>query len=254
MIKTLVNEHYSKFYKYFSEFNVADHQTEVLQSRNLRKVHLVTESLPDEISSLIVKEYFSDNVSAWDLNRLKKNSFGLKIHHAGYAYKAEKRINREFHITPKIYAIQRHKNMFQNIYSIQFQEYLHGYTEYLSYLNELTSTKEKIKSIKNVAKLVSIVHKQNVFLLDINLRNILVKNNDYKVIDLDAAIILKFPFSLLGFVFRSFDINCLGHFLKKAGHKKLNMYLFLKYARINGWSRFKTRLFFKLLGKKFFSL
>lgn len=249
-----VDKNYPQIGDYIRAYDVNCKSDTILQERNYREVHLVTNDCPEIIKPFVLKKYFNYRINRFSLKRIRK--CGFQLHTALGAYNVEKRVNlnRENPITPIIYGVRMVKSFFINKYSLQFQEYLENYDEYITILNNTNSIKTKIKSLENVASLISKVHERNVFLIDINLRNILVRNETYKVIDLDAAVTLRFPFTVFKFIYKTFDLNCLGHFLKKTGHQNLSIPLFLKYAKVNNWSKRKTRLFYLLLNKSFFKI
>ena len=160
-------------------------------------------------------------------------------------------MNKKIKITPEIYGYLFYKKYFLHHFSIQLQEYLPESVDFYTFWQKLNTIQEKQNSLKNLADLLIKIHNQAVYLIDINLGNVLVtKTGKFWVIDLDSSYVFPEKFWGIHSLFVSFDLNCILFYLAKITSLRYKKFFLLQYAKKLKLSKRKTKIMFFLCQKE----
>lgn len=247
----LIHKDYQSLKCLFEKYVFGTNKEQDILNSETKSIYLVSKSFPQEITPILVKEFFTYKEKRYIIPRLGKpyaRSTAKKSHFAA------QKLNKIQQITPQIYASILFKKGIFHTNSIQFQEYIPNAYTFLDYYFSQNNTEHKIKTIQRASALLSALHSQKIGHLDFAGKNILINDKLAYFIDLDTVMFCKWKYNPLMLLYVVSDLNTFAKSILKRIGSLHTKYFFLSYAKERKWNKLKTRIIYSLLSKQFFSL
>ncbi|RAP34971.1 hypothetical protein DID77_00125 [Candidatus Marinamargulisbacteria bacterium SCGC AG-439-L15] len=238
------------FQTFFETFDPKNHELRVMQERNdCWYTYEVVSGLPEGLGPLIFKVYHHHKFKVPLSERIGGY---FRIPDAKHAFKIGDYLSKHnTSLSPKTYAYTKVKKKGRYHASYLFQEFLPNAQSTDDYIRTCQK-KDKIKIIRQLAKVFVALHKESICHFDPGFNNIIVQNHRPYIIDYDDAVRLPKGVRFLGFLCVVFDLNILLLAFQQKFPKWDRYRFYSAYAKQSSWSKRKLGIMSLFINKAYF--